>query len=59
MTDLVLCGELEEDLVMLEISLVCKRRGLKVNAYKEGRKDWSVRFLWMRCNLSMCLRLNT
>ena len=46
--DLVLCGELEEDLkaMMACFAEVCRRRGLKVNAAKSkvGRRVWSVRF---------------
>ena len=58
--DLIMCGESEEDLKVMEGYLVevC-RRGLKVNAgnSKMGRKDWSVRFVRMGFNWSKCQSL--
>ena len=58
---LVLCGESEGDLkVMLECLFEVCMRSLKVNANMNklivlvGRRNWSVRFMWMGHNWSKC-----
>ena len=53
---MVLCGQSEEELrAIVGHFVVCKRKGLKINASKGGRKDWSVRFVWMDCYCSIFL----
>ena len=48
--DLVLCGESEEDLqvVVGHFVEVCRKRSVKVKVIVlSGRRDWSVKSVWM------------